>query len=74
MITLVLKSLLNQNTSKTWGIIKSVRIDPFSRQILKNLHYINEGFTNEINLETHEINWKTNEIDWETQDKETVQS
>ena len=43
----VLINLANQNSTKTWESIKSSRTDPFTLQILKNLHYLNEGYEEE---------------------------
>ncbi len=46
----VLKNLANQNPLTTWEEIKSIRTDPFTRQILKNLHYLFENSPDEIIL------------------------
>ena len=56
----VLKSLANQNSTSTWDIIKSTRTDPFTLQILKNLHYLNQGFEEEIFLEPEDMTSQQN--------------
>ena len=51
----VLKNFFNQNYSKIWEEIKSVRIDPFTRQIMKNLYYLNQGHPEKIILEPEDM-------------------
>ena len=47
----VLKALVNQNSTKAWREITKVRTDPFTRQVLKNLHYLLQGVPEEILME-----------------------
>jgi len=43
-----LKALASQKTAKAWQKITTVRTDPFTRQVLKNLHYLLEGVPEDI--------------------------
>jgi len=54
----ILENLANQDSLKTWEGIKSMRTDPFTRQIMKNLHYLFEGFPEEIILDPEDMTSK----------------
>ena len=54
----VLKVLASQNTEKAWQKITTVRTDPFTRQVLKNLHFLLEGAPEEIVMEPQDMTSK----------------
>ena len=54
----VLKALVSQTPEKAWQKITAVRTDPFTRQVLKNLHYLLEGTPEEIILEPQDMTSK----------------
>mgnify|MGYP006118979977 FL=1 len=54
----VLKALVSQTPEKAWQKITAVRTDPFTRQVLKNLHYLLEGAPEEIILEPQDMTSK----------------
>jgi len=58
MVLPILKNLANQDSLKTWQKIKSMRTDPFTHQIIKNLHYLFEGFPEEIILDPEDMTSK----------------
>ena len=54
----VLKALVSQTPDKAWQKITAVRTDPFTRQVLKNLHYLLEGAPAEIIMEPQDLTSK----------------
>ncbi|MBC8219256.1 MAG: tetratricopeptide repeat protein [Proteobacteria bacterium] len=54
----VLKAIVSQTPEKAWQKITAVRTDPFTRQVLKNLHYLLEGAPEEIILEPQDMTSK----------------
>ena len=53
-----LKALASQRTAEAWQEITTVRTDPFTRQVLKNLHYLLEGVTEEIIMQPQDLTSK----------------
>ena len=54
----VLESIVNQNSLASWEKIKSIRTDPFTRQVLKNIHYLFEGYSDKIILDPEDMTSK----------------
>jgi len=54
----VLTAIVSQTPEKAWQKITAVRSDPFTRQVLKNLHYLLEGAPEEIILEPQDMTSK----------------
>ena len=54
----VLKALVSQTPKKAWEKITSVRTDPFTRQVLKNIHFLLEGAPSEIIIEPKDMTSK----------------
>jgi len=54
----ILKILATKTSDETWEKIKSVRTDPFSLQVLKNLFYLLEGYPDKILLEPKDMTSK----------------
>ena len=54
----ILEELVSQAPKKAWKKISSVRTDPFSRQVLKNIHYLMEGAQGELVLEPKDLTSK----------------
>jgi tetratricopeptide (TPR) repeat protein len=54
----VLTALVSQTPEKAWQKITAIRSDPFTRQVLKNLHYLLEGAPAEIIMEPQDMTSK----------------
>ena len=54
----VLTELVSQTPEKAWQKITAIRTDPFTRQVLKNLHYLLEGAPAEIIMEPKDMTSK----------------
>ena len=54
----VLTELVSQTPEKAWQKITAIRTDPFTRQVLKNLHYLLEGAPAEIIMEPQDMTSK----------------
>jgi len=54
----VLTAIVSQTPEKAWQKITAVRSDPFTRQVLKNLHYLLEGAPEEIIMEPQDMTSK----------------
>ena len=58
MLLPVLSALASQSTEEAWQEITTVRTDPFTRQVLKNMHYLLEDAPQEIKMDPEDMTSK----------------